>query len=306
MKPRRSASRRFPASGRHSDPERPAVGNLFERSRRLAREKSHRRFHRGAAHVSRAAVSDAFAGIDLGYQERDLGQRFTSYLKAFLLLPILLLTGYTLLQPTQDLSFMQQFWRSRELFFFGLGIFLMLGWFYSRLFSHHFLYLYVLGHEVTHALFVYLSLGWVSKLSVSTTGGYILTNKSNLLIALSPYFIPFWSLIVVVAGLLIHHWLPIPHADELLLLLLGGSWCFHAVWTLWMLPRDQPDLQEHGRIYSLSIILLANMILLTVMACLLSPDLRLLDFASLWVNNLLDVSSYLREHIVSLYSPQLP
>ena len=40
--------------------------------------------------------------------------------------------------------------------------------------------------------------------------------------------------------------------------LLGGGWLFHLLWTIWMIPQDQPDLQENGTFFSLVFIVLAN------------------------------------------------
>ena len=71
----------------------------------------------------------------------------------------------------------------------------MVGWFWSGLLQSFFLYLYVLGHELTHVLFVVIFRGQVTDFHVSTQGGYITTNKTNLVIALSPYFVPFWAVI---------------------------------------------------------------------------------------------------------------
>ncbi len=62
---------------------------------------------------------------------------------------------------------------------------LYLGWFFTRLLQPVFLYFYVLGHELTHVIFVYLCLGRVSGFRVGLDGGHIVTNKSNILIALS-------------------------------------------------------------------------------------------------------------------------
>ncbi len=264
------------------------IGEAFRRAKKISAAKANTRAGRRSGMMARAAIADVPSVLDLGFDRLNWWQKCLSYLKALCLVPVILLVAYTLVEPANDANFMYHFWRSEELLFFGVGIFLMLGWFWSRLFSDYFLYFYVLGHELTHALFVYLSLGWVSEIRVSTDGGYIMTNKSNILIALSPYFIPFWSLVVLsISGFMVM-WAPLPHGDDILLLLLGGTWCFHVVWTLWMIPRDQPDLQEHGRIFSISIIILANLVILTGMACLTSPDLNVATVAYRLFNNGVD------------------
>jgi len=275
-----------------SPQKRESLGDVFRRAKRVSERKANIRRGRRNGMMSRAAIAESPGGFELGFDELNAWQRFKSWAKALCLTPFILLVLYTLAQPAADENFMYHFWRSEEFLFFGVGVILMLGWFWTRLFSEHFLFFYVLGHELTHALFVILSFGRVTDLKVSVDGGYILTNKSNILIALSPYFIPFWSLVVLSVSGFIVAWKPIPHGDDILLLLLGGTWCFHVVWTLWMIPRDQPDLQEHGTIFSLSIIVLANLMLLSVMACLTSPDLSLYLFVSNLYNNGRDVVEF--------------
>ena len=75
-----------------------------------------------------------------------------------------------------------------------------------------------------------------------------------------------------------------------LLVLLGATWCFHIIWTVWMIPKDQPDLKEHGTFFSLMIIILANLILLTILLCVTQDYLTMKDFAWNWWNNILDLS----------------
>jgi len=289
-KPPKARSNRYRSARERRGAKRESLGDLFRHARHEAERKSNMRRGRRSSMMARAAIAETAPSYDLGFAELNWTQRCTTWAKALMLLPFIFITVKTLMQPTNDADFMHHFWRSKELLFFGIGVVLMLGWFWSRLFSQHFLYFYVLGHELTHALFVYLSLGRVSDLRVSTEGGYILTNKSNLLIALSPYFIPFWSLVILsLSGFAIFFFGPLPHGDDVLLLLLGGTWCFHLVWTLWMIPRDQPDLQEHGTLFSLMIILLANLIVLTGMACITSPALEFSQFGYRWWNNAEDI-----------------
>lgn len=67
--------------------------------------------------------------------------------------------------------------------------------------------------------------------------------------------------------------------------LLGVTWTFHMVWTLWMLPRDQPDLKEHGTFFSLVLIYLVNVLLLVGLFCLASdsPLSDVAGFAKEWI-----------------------
>ena len=48
----------------------------------------------------------------------------------------------------------------------------------------------------------------------------------------------------------------------------GFWWVFHLYWTLWVIPREQPDLLENGVVFSFMIIMLTNIAaLLLVLRC---------------------------------------
>ena len=76
-----------------------------------------------------------------------------------------------------------------------------------------------------------------------------MTNKSNILIALSPYFIPFWSAVLISLHSFVSLWWDIPAGGLILTGLLGFTWTFHIIWTVWMIPKDQPDLKENGTFF---------------------------------------------------------
>ena len=50
------------------------------------------------------------------------------------------------------------------------------------------MWLYVFGHELTHALWTWLFGGQVKKMKVSSEGGHVVVSKTNFVIALAPYF----------------------------------------------------------------------------------------------------------------------
>ena len=59
------------------------------------------------------------------------------------------------------------------------------------------MWVYVFGHELTHALWTWLFGGKVKKFKVSATGGHVVVTKSNFVIALAPYFFPLYAVLVV-------------------------------------------------------------------------------------------------------------
>ena len=71
------------------------------------------------------------------------------------------------------------------------------------------MWLYVLGHELTHALWTWLFGGEVKKIKITSSGGHVVISKTNFLIALAPYFFPLYAVLVVgvfALGHFIWHW----------------------------------------------------------------------------------------------------
>ena len=56
---------------------------------------------------------------------------------------------------------------------------------------------YVFGHELSHALAAWLSGAKVKHFHVSKKGGSVTVSKSNFFVALAPYILPFYALILV-------------------------------------------------------------------------------------------------------------
>ena len=123
---------------------------------------------------------------------------------------------------------------------------------------------YVLGHELTHALWGLLFGAMPSKLRVSAAGGSVNLSKSNMLITLAPYFFPFYTFLVIVVALITSAFIrPLP-CLPLWMFAVGFTWAFHALFTLETLAQRQPDVKLYGRIFSWVFIFLANVALILV------------------------------------------
>src|SRR5438093_4529543 len=59
------------------------------------------------------------------------------------------------------------------------------------------MWIYVFGHELTHALWVWLFGGSVKKFKATSSGGHVVVDKTNFLISLAPYFFPLYAAMVV-------------------------------------------------------------------------------------------------------------
>ncbi len=285
---RRSGTTRPSSSGRN----RGILGG-FLGLHQLARNQANRRGGRRGHMTRQAAIAGSSAVAD--YHDGDFLYR--SHLKrlfhwtlGLLLIPLCFVTVITLVRESGEDRILQTIWYSTELLSFIVGALSMLSWFLLGIANERLLYLYVLGHEMTHAMFVYVCGGRISAIHFSTEGGYVMTNKSNILIALSPYFVPFWSAVLISLHGFVSLWAKIPGGGLILTGLLGFTWTFHIVWTVWMIPKDQPDLKENGTFLSLILIIFANLVVFSLILCATSREVQLLNFTFEWWNTCLDLA----------------
>jgi hypothetical protein len=281
--------RRSPVSARRPLENQRRARASFAEVLSSANNRAHEQANRKGGNRSKRYVwvADA-ADLEENMEPSEWPKRIVRWSLATLLLPFCWVTTWTFLSRFSQATVHQDFWKSEEFWYFATGALVMIGWFWSGLLQTFFLYLYVLGHELTHAVFVKLYRGKVSEFHVSADGGYITTNKTNLVIALSPYFVPFWSVIAALfyVGLRFSAGLS-PAWDRLLYATMGVTWTFHMVWTLWMIPRDQPDLKENGTYLSLVVIFFANILVLVGLFCLAekSPVQNVRDFGMEWLRH---------------------
>ena len=147
---------------------------------------------------------------------------------------------------------------------------------------------YVFGHEMTHAIWVKLFGGSVADhFHVSLDGGHVLTDRVNTWIALAPYFFPLYSLLVVTlygaaslaADLSPYRWV--------LFLLLGFTLAFHLVFTCLLIAKGQPDLHYGGTFFSLLIIYLINLLIITGLLLLTGKEISLSSLGHDFVENMI-------------------
>ena len=141
---------------------------------------------------------------------------------------------------------------------------------------------YVLGHELTHAIWGLMFGARPSDLRVGQNGGSVKLTKSNLLITLAPYFFPFYTFLVVIVALITYAFLrPLP-CLPLWMFLIGFTWAFHLLFTIETLTQRQPDIKLYGRMFSWVFIFLVNALIVMVFLAVTTPLTfrQLLD--SLW------------------------
>ena len=215
---------------------------------------------------------------------------------AVFLLPLAAIWSLTFFHLFARETFRYHYWASEEFWFFSLGAVLWLIAFFG-LPRQAVVYAYVYGHELTHAVWVWLMGGHVSEFQVRRDGGHIMTNKSNVWIALSPYFYPIYSVLVVVLYAIGWMFCDMAPYTRWLFLALGITWTFHMSFTLWMIPKGQTDLSAHGTFFSLVIIYLMNLALLTALVLLTAPHLTVRGFGREFLHNAVEFSSWVAAHL---------
>ena len=155
------------------------------------------------------------------------------------------------------------------------------------------MWIYVFGHELTHALWSWLFGGQIKKLKVTSKGGHVVVTKSNFLVALAPYFFPLYAAIVVavfVAGHLIWDW----HSYFIVFhLFLGAAYAFHVTLTAYILQTRQSDITEEGYLFSATIIFLGNVLVLLLGLPFLTAETNLLTVLHWWIDGTTSVFQFI-------------
>jgi hypothetical protein len=221
--------------------------------------------------------------------------RWVKSVFAVFLLPICAVLTQTFFTVFARATVTERLWAGEEFWFFSLGAVL---WLISFFFLPRPIVVYVFGHELTHALWVLIMGGRVSRFRVGPEGGHVVTNRTNFWIALAPYFFPLYSLLAIgIYGLLSLFYNVQPYG-RLLYAIIGVTWGFHFTFTCWMIGKKQTDLSDHGTFFSLVLIYLLNLILLSVMLVLAS---RQITFASFGADFVANVSNF-SHSIVALFN----
>jgi len=144
------------------------------------------------------------------------------------------------------------------------------------------MWVYVFGHELTHAVWTWLMGGKVTRFKTSSEGGHVVVTKNNFIIALAPYFFPLYALLLIlvyVAGRWLWHWETYVVWFHLLL---GAAYAFHVTLTWHILKQSQSDITDQGYLFSAVIIFLGNITVLLVAIPLLTAKVDIWTALSWW------------------------
>ncbi len=145
------------------------------------------------------------------------------------------------------------------------------------------MWLYVLGHEFTHALAAMLAGGKIASFQVTAKGGHVVTDRVNWWITLAPYFVPLYALIWSALWLSIDFWHPLKAYQPIFYFGLGLLWCFHLTFTASMMHLRQTDLTSQGFVFSFAVIAGINLLMFLVVFALLAHSMTFADIGTLFL-----------------------
>lgn len=209
-----------------------------------------------------------------------------SIVALFLLVPAWILTQ-TFFTTFARTALHDRFWATEEFWFFSLGVVLWLGVFAGL---PRPLWLYVFGHELTHALWVLAMGGRVHRFQVTRQGGHILADRTNTWIALAPYFFPIYSVLAILLYGLLGLFVDVAPYRLWLYGAIGFTWGFHLTFTVWMVPKGQPDLHYGGTFFSVVLIYLLNLLILSVLLIVASPQITFVGFGRELLANAMELT----------------
>ncbi|MCG2726118.1 MAG: hypothetical protein L6420_07680 [Elusimicrobia bacterium] len=137
-------------------------------------------------------------------------------------------------------------------------------------------YLYVLAHELTHAIAAILNGIKIKKISVKKTSGYVTLSRDNTFISLAPYFIPFYAVIISSIYFIAGGFTDLSKYRIIFVALIGFFTSFHIINAaeITFFGPLQSDLKKAGgRIFSFVIIIFLNCLAIIIIFKTLFPDL---------------------------------
>ncbi len=130
-------------------------------------------------------------------------------------------------------------------------------------------YLYVLGHEAVHAGAAWIFGGKIKSFKVSEKGGSVGTDKSNVFIELSPYFIPVYAIIVTIVYFVIASSYAVN--GSVFIFLIGFTLAFHMISTIEVMKIRQPDIVKSGYLFSIVVVYIFNIAVIALMFSVIFP-----------------------------------
>ena len=172
-----------------------------------------------------------------------------------------------------QLGLVRQLSKNQSYFLAGVVIYLVVhSIFYKPV------YLYILGHELTHAIFTWLCGGRVTSFRATLRGGRVTTTKSNFFITLGPYFFPIYTVLISCAYFVVSVFSKSEDYTSAFIFLIGFSWALHVVLTIHFIKMEQPDIMKMGTLFSICLVYIANLMIVAFILSLFFPEVSFSGF----------------------------
>ncbi len=169
-----------------------------------------------------------------------------------------------------------------DLFFMNINMFFPIsGFFAYPAFQTIFIkpmYIYSIGHEIVHVIATWICGGKVTSFNITQRGGEIMTTKNNVLIRLSPYFIPIHTIFLLFVFWIISKFTSVFGILNIFTFLVGFTMSFHIFMTIEVMKMRQPDIMRTGYIFSVLFIYTANIFILELVVSFLLKDISFIAY----------------------------
>ena len=209
--------------------------------------------------------------------------KFFKFSLALFLFPLCISLSITLYQIMSKSFSLNHSFENSLFFLIGLTLCLSIFYFIPKPFK-----IYVLGHELTHALWAIIMGKKVLNIKVSKKGGHVEISKSNFWISLSPYFFPFYTFVCILISLVIYYFFKNLFYEKIFYLFIGLTWMFHFLFTVEALKTKQSDITEHGKIFSYFIIYFMNILFISL-GLVFFFKINISDFINYFCRTTLDI-----------------
>ncbi|MCS7151670.1 MAG: hypothetical protein NZ928_04750 [Endomicrobia bacterium] len=183
-----------------------------------------------------------------------LYNKVVKFLYGVLLLPmcyVLISTLIFVLSKIELSNYLVQY------FLFGIITYVLIHFFFYKPIS-----IYVFSHELVHVISAYLCGSKIKKVKISTNQGSVNVDKVNTFIALSPYFVPLYSILGTLVWFVVRFLFKLELSVGLLSFFLGFTIAFHIILTIHAIYLGQQDLKISGWLFSTVLIFILNCIIL--------------------------------------------
>jgi hypothetical protein len=137
---------------------------------------------------------------------------------------------------------------------------------------------YILEHELSHVVFALLSGVRVRSISMKSSNSYVRTDRINIIIALAPYSLPLYTVILVAMYRLLCMLTKSAVIAAVFYILFGITLSFHFVATIHYVQLEQPDLKRYGYFSSLVFIATWSYLIITLIFRLIFTEIQLASF----------------------------